>query len=267
MIVKKEYKASVLVINYNSEEYIEKCIKTLLSQTFKNLEIIFFDDNSSDNSINEIIKFKNIKIIRNNEINRTPHGSYNQMEGLRLAFEKSTGDIIFTLDSDDYFDQNKIEVICDLFRKIDKKIISDLPIVDTDGSFSKMRTKNIFSIFRHFPYFPQQSCLAFKRETFDQILKDVNIRKFPNVWFDFRAALYGSRVFNEFHIERQYLTFYRLSKKNISSNFKKFSKAWWKRRQDYHDYEKFFLERNSLIFNKSLDYYVTKLFNYFYDSK
>ena len=44
-------KVSVLIANYNNEKYINKCISSLLEQTYKNLEIIFIDDYSNDNSL------------------------------------------------------------------------------------------------------------------------------------------------------------------------------------------------------------------------
>ena len=47
---------SVLVANYNKEKYINRCLKSLKKQTYKNFEVIFFDDNSSDNSIYEVKK-------------------------------------------------------------------------------------------------------------------------------------------------------------------------------------------------------------------
>ena len=44
-------KASIVIANYNNSNFIEECINSLTSQTYKNIEIIFFDDNSQDNSI------------------------------------------------------------------------------------------------------------------------------------------------------------------------------------------------------------------------
>ena len=46
---------SVIIPNYNSEKYIEKCIKSVLEQTYKDFEIIVCDDISTDKSV-EIIK-------------------------------------------------------------------------------------------------------------------------------------------------------------------------------------------------------------------
>ena len=41
---------SVIVPVYNTEKYIEKCVMSILNQTYKNLEIILIDDGSTDNS-------------------------------------------------------------------------------------------------------------------------------------------------------------------------------------------------------------------------
>ena len=60
-------KASILIANYNNQIYIDECINSLLNQTYKNIEIIFFDDLSTDNSINEVKKFSKVKLILNKE--------------------------------------------------------------------------------------------------------------------------------------------------------------------------------------------------------
>ena len=101
-LVKKGYmKASVIIANFNGEKYIDQCIQSLQNQIFKDFEIIFFDDCSTDNSLKIVNKYKNIKIIENK--NHSSIGAFNQINAYKSAFQNSTGDIIFTLDSDDYF--------------------------------------------------------------------------------------------------------------------------------------------------------------------
>ena len=60
-------KASIVIANYNNAQFIDDCINSLKSQTYRNIEIIFFDDNSKDNSIEVVEKFEDIKIIKNKE--------------------------------------------------------------------------------------------------------------------------------------------------------------------------------------------------------
>ena len=60
-------KASVIIANYNNAKFVKDCLNSLISQTYKNVEIIFFDDNSLDESIEIVEKYENIKIIKNKE--------------------------------------------------------------------------------------------------------------------------------------------------------------------------------------------------------
>ena len=62
MNIKKKL-VSILVNNYNNEKYIKNCINSCLDQTYKNIEVIIYDDNSSDRSISIIDKLKD-KIIK-----------------------------------------------------------------------------------------------------------------------------------------------------------------------------------------------------------
>ena len=138
-------KASVVIANYNNAKFIQDCINSLNSQTYKDIEIIFFDDNSSDNSIDIIEKFKNIKIIKNKI--QTEFGSLNQMNAFKKSIELSTGEIIFFLDSDDYFHKNKIEIIINTFiQNREQWIIYDYPIIVKE---KKNNSKKILTFLIH----------------------------------------------------------------------------------------------------------------------
>ena len=108
-------KASIVIANYNSAKYINDCINSLKNQTYKNFEIIFFDDNSKDNSVNEISKFNEIQIIKNK--NQTKFGSLNQLKAFNESIKISSGNLIFFLDSDDYFHETKLEKIINQFNE------------------------------------------------------------------------------------------------------------------------------------------------------
>ncbi len=57
-------KVSVIIPCYNTENYLDKCLKSVLNQTYKNLEIILVNDGSKDNSL-KIMKKYGIKIAYN----------------------------------------------------------------------------------------------------------------------------------------------------------------------------------------------------------
>ena len=101
----KKIKASILIANYNNQRYIDKCLNSLFKQNYNNIEIIFHDDCSDDDSILKVKKYENIKLIRNKT--RGKYGSVNQIQAYERAFRCSKGEIIFLLDSDDYFSSKK----------------------------------------------------------------------------------------------------------------------------------------------------------------
>ena len=66
-------KVSVLIANYNNYQYIDQCINSILNQTYKNFEIIFFDDYSTDRSLDQINSFSDVVIIKNNKKKHLVH--------------------------------------------------------------------------------------------------------------------------------------------------------------------------------------------------
>lgn len=105
---------SIITPMYNAEKYIEETIKSVLLQTYKNWELIIIDDMSIDNSRSIVEKYlkvdKRIKYIKN-EKNLGPGISRN------IAIEKSEGDYIAFLDSDDLWKENKLSNQINFMKK------------------------------------------------------------------------------------------------------------------------------------------------------
>ncbi|MBX9136408.1 MULTISPECIES: glycosyltransferase [unclassified Clostridium] len=98
---------SIIVPVYNVEKYLEKCIESILNQTYENIEIILVDDGSTDNSLN-ICNFYASKDKRIKVIHQENRGvSYARNVGLNLA----KGDYIGFVDSDDYIEDNMYEIL------------------------------------------------------------------------------------------------------------------------------------------------------------
>lgn len=106
-------KVSILIPAYNREKMIGKAIKSAISQTYKNIEIIIVDNDSTDNTYFICKEFEKkddrIKVYRNNE-NIGP--VRNWIECLKY----STGDYIKFLWSDDWIDDDFIEKTVDLLK-------------------------------------------------------------------------------------------------------------------------------------------------------
>ena len=89
-------KFSIIIPNYNNGEYLERCLNSILKQSYKNYEIIFIDDLSEDNSL-EIAS----KMLKNHKIIKVPYKKYNG--GARnLGIIEATGDYVVCIDSDDW---------------------------------------------------------------------------------------------------------------------------------------------------------------------
>ena len=128
--MKKNF-ASILITNFNKSYYLKKMVNSCLNQTFKKKEILIYDDCSSDDSIKILDKFKKkIKIIKNKK-KRFKSGPLNQINGIIELIRRSQGEIIFFLDSDDFFKKKKLEKIIQIFKK-DKNLnfIQDTPFLN-----------------------------------------------------------------------------------------------------------------------------------------
>lgn len=94
-------KVSVIVNFHNSEKYLSKCIQSILTQNYKNFEIILWDNNSVDKSKKIIDTFRDdrIKYFKNSN-------KENLYKVRNMAIKKTTGEFIAFLDSDDWWEQN-----------------------------------------------------------------------------------------------------------------------------------------------------------------
>ncbi|MGO5315120.1 glycosyltransferase [Bilifractor sp. LCP21S3_A7] len=93
---------SIIIPVYNIENYIVKCIKSVVTQSYNNLEIIVVDDGSTDNSIQKIKQIKDNRI----KIFHKENGGLSSARNFGL--KKAIGEYIFFLDGDDYLDKNAI---------------------------------------------------------------------------------------------------------------------------------------------------------------
>lgn len=101
-VEKKDYKFSIIIPNYNNAKWLEKCLNSVLSQTYKNYEIIFIDDMSEDNSL-EIAT----KMLKNHKVLKVPYKKYNG--GTRnIGIMEATGDYIVCIDSDDWLKHENV---------------------------------------------------------------------------------------------------------------------------------------------------------------
>ena len=100
-------KISVIVPIYNVEKYIDRCIKSIVNQTYKNLEIILINDGSLDKSgqICDTWESKDNRIKVIHQMNSGVSVARN------TGLENATGEYVTFVDSDDYIEPKYCEIL------------------------------------------------------------------------------------------------------------------------------------------------------------
>ena len=130
-------KVSIIVPVYNVEDYLERCVKSIINQTYRNIEIILVDDGSTDNSgviCDEFSKNDDRIIVFHKE-----NGGLS--DARNYGIDRAAGEYLIFVDSDDYIHPQMVEALyraqnitdaditaCDYTRDID--VISKVHIED-----------------------------------------------------------------------------------------------------------------------------------------
>lgn len=133
-------KLSVIVPVYNAEKYLEKCILSVIHQSYSNWELILIDDGSKDSSSDIIDSYvaKDVRIIAIHQQNTGPGIARNN------GIQKATGDYVIFLDSDDYIDKDYFALLVPKAEKADIVFI-DVLQTSTEG---KVLRKELMSKYK-----------------------------------------------------------------------------------------------------------------------
>lgn len=107
----REIKFSVVIPCYNGVKYIEECLVSLSAQTYKNFEVIFIDDNSSDGSFELAWKLKENLSLCGKFIKKLDKFNKGVSASRNMGVREAEGSWIVFLDCDDYFLNHKLEVL------------------------------------------------------------------------------------------------------------------------------------------------------------
>ena len=134
--MKQNPKFSIVTTVYNGEKYIEKCILSVMSQSYKNYEHIIVDAGSTDGTIDIIKKYENKYNMR--WISEKDEGMY---DGINKGFKLATGDIYAWLNSDDEYLPHAFETVATVMIEKNIQWCTGFPVVLTeDGKMYQMNT-------------------------------------------------------------------------------------------------------------------------------
>lgn len=111
---------SVIIPVYNAEKYLEKCLDSLVNQSYQNFEVIFVNDGSTDKSLQMLQEF----IKRDPEKFRVfSKKNGGQSSARNLALSHIRGEYTTFLDSDDYYDDDYLEILYIAAKKNDSDMV------------------------------------------------------------------------------------------------------------------------------------------------
>ena len=255
-------KLTIIIPTYNSEKYIEKCIISILKQTYTNLEIIIIDDNSSDNTYEICQKIQKndlrIKLLRNS---KNVGVSITRNLGIDIA----TGEYITFVDSDDYIEENLYEK---LIEKIENENIDiamcnfymELNSKDTriNGENKKMVLDK--GKILDYMFLPDYYCgFVWNKIYKTDIIKSNNLR-FDNNIFICEDMLFNCQYIGK--IEKGFYTtakLYHYIQRTNSSYNRKYNERWKTVTQAYEKMKQYISEQNMKNFQYSYLYALLNL--------
>jgi glycosyltransferase involved in cell wall biosynthesis len=116
----KEFKISIITPSFNSGKYIERAIRSVLKQHYKNWEHIIIDGVSTDETINILKKYKHLKWISEKD--------NGQSDAMNKGFRMSNGDIVVYLNADDFFFPGAFSAVVKQFKKGSKFVVGNIQI-------------------------------------------------------------------------------------------------------------------------------------------
>lgn len=205
----KKIKVSIIVPVYNAEKTVNRCIDSLLNQTYKDIEVIAVNDGSKDNSLKLLKQYKNkIKVI--DQKNAGPGAARNN--GLSTA----TGDYVTFVDSDDELELDAIENMTKCLKKDTDIVISGFREYDENGKVViNMIPKD--DLWTQFKYNSTMFKLYRKSFLAKNKIKFIKAMVFEDLYFTLCAYSYTNNI--EIYPNNQYVIY--KNAESITSNFDK----------------------------------------------
>ena len=142
------HKISIIIPVYNAEKFLNKCLDSVVNQTYKNIEIICVNDGSKDDSLKILREYqkKDSRIII---IDKKNEGV---SEARNVGIRKSTGEYITFIDSDDWIELNTIEILYNALLKEDVDVVrgnyftnSSYEKVENSGKLYELENKKVLT--------------------------------------------------------------------------------------------------------------------------
>ena len=171
---------SIIIPVYNVEKYITKTVESVLSQTYKNIEIILVDDGSPDNSSQLIDSFAK----EDNRI-KVVHKQNGGVSSARNAgIDKAQGKYISFIDGDDWVDPNYVQYFLNLIEKYNCDLVYNINNYSTNNTKSR-DCESVISSEKaiEWIYLGKIFVAVWNKMYRTSFLKEYNIRFDESIWY------------------------------------------------------------------------------------
>lgn len=172
---------SIIIPVYNSQKYLKTTVESLLSQTYRDFEIILVDDGSTDTS-GELCDDLVLTDSRVSVIHKTNGGV---SDARNVGIERAKGELIWFVDHDDFVFPDYLETIISEFGEYD--LIQSLPLRGTRDEISSCHRSSLDK---------DKTLLCIKGENGALVFPKIDVNNMATIW----NQLYKRVIINKYHI-------------------------------------------------------------------
>jgi len=259
--LKNKIKSTIIITAENQERFIERCIKSCLNQSVKNIEIIIiFTKLKNINVLKKKYLSKNIVFLNiTKKINKP---TQDQLFKIKQGLLISKGKYIFLLDGDDTYKKNKVKEAINSIK--DKKVLfldSHENNKDNIKQINKVhgfKETNLYkTLINTWPKGVCTSCIVLNRDLLNEFFKKIRTRKFNYLAIDILLAIYCNIKYKVIKSSKILTKKYYVKDSVDSSYVGFFNKYYWFRRSEQHDFYTYINKSKKL----NLDFIITKIIN------
>ena len=237
----KQPAIDIIIPNYNKAKYLNQCLDSILSQTYKNWKIYLVDDNSHDDSAKIFKKYENIDNINFFLLKENKGPAFCR----NYAIDKSSSEFVAFMDSDDFWPKDKLK------KQINEMLKNDYNFTYTDYNFffndneEKIKTVKM-PLFLDYKNFILKSSMSTSSIIISRnSLGNVKFKNVDQEDYLFKCDLLkkGETAFNS----KDTFVYYRINKNNRSANKLKNLVSLWQINK-IHNQLNFFTNLKSLFF-------------------
>lgn len=186
-----EIKVSVITVVYNGDKYLEQTIKSVINQSYENIEYIIIDGGSTDGTHGIVEKYRgNISHF----VSEPDSGLYDAMnKGIGVA----TGELIGMINSDDWYELDTVELMVKAFKSNPNKTIfhADRFDIDEDGKRTIRKFNPSTFKFKYYGMTYNHPSMFITKEEYKSHLYSTSLRSLSDYQFVLEALLRDEGTF------------------------------------------------------------------------